>query len=109
MEKNIIVKTGDLVPAERNDYFIVEKPFVKTETTDEDVDYSFYKIGDPIVIRANCLKAYVSSFQEFVNNNCRKATSREISTICAEFYSNACVGTVYKDGNYQVNFFYIVE
>ena len=109
MEKNIIVKTGDLVPAERNDYFIVEKPFVKTETTDEDEDYSFYKVGDPIVIRANCLKAYVSSFQEFVNNNCRKATSREISTICAEFYSNACVGTVYKDGNYQVNFFYIVE
>ena len=109
MEKNIIVKTGDLVPAERNDYFIVEKPFVKTETTDEDEDYSFYKVGDPIVIRANCLKAYVSSFQEFVNNNCRKATSREISTICAEFYSNACVGTVYKEGNYQVNFFYIVE
>lgn len=109
MEKNIIVKTGDLVPAERNDYFIVEKPFVKTEITDEDEDYSFYKVGDPIVIRANCLKTYVSSFVEFVNSNCRKATSSEISTICAEFYSNACVGTVYKDGNYQVNFFYIVE
>lgn len=109
MEKNIIVKTGDLVPAERNDYFIVEKPFVKTEITDEDEDYSFYKVGDPIVIRANCLKTYVSSFVEFVNSNCRKATSSEISTIYAEFYSNACVGTVYKDGNYQVNFFYIVE
>lgn len=109
MEKNIIVKTGDLVPAERNDYFIVEKPFVKTEITDEDEDYSFYKVGDPIVIRANCLKTYVSSFVEFVNSNCRKATSSEISTIYAEFYSNACVGTVYKDGNYQVKFFYIVE
>ena len=109
MKKEKIVKIGDLVPVERNDYFIVEKPFVKTETIDEDEDYSFYKVGDPIVIRANCLKDYVSSFVEFVNNNCRKATSSEVSAICAELYSNACVGTVYKDGSYQVKFFYIVE
>lgn len=109
MKQKINRKTGDVVPVERNEYFVVEKPFVRSDTTDEEEDYSFYKIGDPIVIKAQSLDRYVSSFTDFLNNNCRKATVDEIRTIYGDLYSNARVGDVYEDGSYQVRRFFIVE
>lgn len=109
MKKNINRKTGDVVPVERNLYFLVEKPFVRSDTTVEEEDYSFYKVGDPIVIEARSLERYVSSFTDFLNNNCRKATVDEMSAIYEDLYSNARVGDVYDDGSYQIRRFFIVE
>lgn len=109
MKQKINRKTGDVVPVERNEYFVVEKPFVRSDTTDEEEDYSFYKVGDPIVIKAQSLDRYVSSFTDFLNNNCRKATVDEIRAIYGDLYSNARVGDVYEDGSYQVRRFFIVE
>lgn len=109
MKKNINRKTGDVVPVERNLYFLVEKPFVRSDTTVEEEDYSFYKVGDPIVIEARSLERYVSSFTDFLNNNCRKATVDEMSAIYENLYSNARVGDVYDDGSYQIRRFFIVE
>lgn len=109
MKQNINKKTGDVVPVNRNEYFIVEKTFVKSDTTDEDEDYSSYKVDDPIVISDGSLEQYVPSFKEFVNNNCRKATTTEISDIYNELYSNARIGDVYSDGSYQIHHFFIVE
>lgn len=109
MKKNINRKTGDVVPVERNLYFLVEKPFVRSDTTGEEEDYSFYKVGDPIVIDARSLERYVSSFTDFLNNNCRKATVDEMSAIYEDLYSNARVGDVYDDGSYQIRRFFIVE
>ena len=109
MKKNINRKTGDVVPVERNLYFLVEKPFVRSDTTVEEEDYSFYKVGDPIVIEARSLERYVSSFTDFLNNNCRKATVDEMGAIYEDLYSNARVGDVYDDGSYQIRRFFIVE
>ena len=109
MKKNINRKTGDVVPVERNLYFLVEKPFVRSDTIGEEEDYSFYKVGDPIVIEARSLERYVSSFTDFLNNNCRKATVDEMSAIYEDLYSNARVGDVYDDGSYQIRRFFIVE
>lgn len=109
MKKNINRKTGDVVPVERNLYFVVEKPFVRSDTTGEEENYSFYKVGDPIVIEARSLERYVSSFTDFLNNNCRKATVDEMSAIYEDLYSNARVGDVYDDGSYQIRRFFIVE
>lgn len=109
MKQNINRKTGDVVPVERNVYFIVEKTFMKSETIDEEEDYSFYKVGDPIVIPYGRLDRYVPSFIEFLNNNCKKATIDERTDIYNDLYSNARVGDVYEDGSYQVLHFFIVE
>ena len=109
MKQRINRKTGDIVPVDRNKYFIVEKTFVRSDTTDEDEDYSFYKVGDPIVIEANILNHYVSSFKDFLNNNCRAANTDETSAIYNELYSNARLGDVYDDGSYSVRHFFVVE
>ncbi len=109
MKESINRKTGDVVPVEWNVYFVVEKPFVRSDTTDEEDDYSFYKVGDPIVIEARSVERYVSSFIDFLNNNCRKATVDEISAIYNDLYINARVGNVYDDGSYQIRRFFIVE
>lgn len=107
MEQNI--RTGDVVPVERNVYFVVEKPFVRSDTTDEEEDYSFYKVGEPIVIETIKLEQYVASFKDFLNNNCRKADADEINAIYNDLYSNASIGNVYDDGSYQIRHFFIVE
>lgn len=109
MKRKTYLKTGDVVPVEHDLYFVVEKPFVKSDSTDEDEDYSFYQVGEPIVIGANRLESYVPSFKDFLNNNCRHATDEEISSIYNEKYSNASVGDVYKDGSYSIRHFLIVE
>lgn len=109
MKRSINRKTGDAVPVERNLYFVVEKPFVRSDTTDEDEDYSFYKVGDPIVVEARSLERYVESYRDFLNNNCRVATDEEARDIYNELYSNARVGDVYDDGSYQIWRFFIVE
>ena len=109
MKQNINKKAGDVVPVNRSEYFIVEKPFVAPEITDEDEDYSFYKVGDHIVIRAGSLEQYVPSFKEFVKNNCRTATANETNDIYKDLYSNARIGDVYDDGSYQIHYFFIVE
>lgn len=109
MKQNINKKVGDVVPVNRSEYFIVEKPFVAPDITDEDEDYSFYKVGDHIVIRAGSLEQYVPSFKEFVKNNCRTATVDETNDIYEDLYSNARIGDVYDDGSYQIQYFFIVE
>ena len=109
MKRSINRKTGDAVPVERNLYFVVEKPFVRSDTTDEDEDYSFYKVGDPIVVEARSLERYVASYRDFLNNNCRVATDEEISGVYNELYSNARVGNVYDDGSYGIRHFFVVE
>ena len=109
MKRSIDRKTGDAVPVERNLYFVVEKPFVRSDTTEEDEDYSLHKVGDPIVVEARRLESYVSSYKDFLNNNCRVATDEEISGIYNELYSNARVGDVYDDGSYGIWRFFIVE
>lgn len=109
MKRSVERKTGSAVPVDRNLYFVVEKPFNRSNTTEENEDYSFYKVGDPIVVKAGGLEIYVSSYQDFLHNNCRAATDEEISGIYNELYSNACVGNVYKDGSYDIWRFFVVE
>ena len=85
MKRSINRKTGDAVPVERNLYFVVEKPFVRSDTTDEDEDYSFYKVGGPIVVEARSLERYVESYRDFLNNNCRVATDEEARELLTLF------------------------
>lgn len=109
MRQKSIRKPGDIVPVERSLYFIVEKPFVKSDDTQEEEDYSYHKIGDQIIIEADDFDRYISSFKDFVNNNCRKANANEVSVIYDDLYRNARIGKVYEDGSYEVKRFFIVE
>lgn len=109
MKRNINLKTGDTVPVERYLYFVVEKTFDSANITDEDEYYSYYKVGDSIIIKAKELENYSSSFRKFLKNNCRLATDDEVGNIYTESYSNARVGNVYEDGSYCIWRFFIVK